>query len=86
MTGPERDFADQVFQDRVPDDRVLLTNLTGIGGRAFTCPGPGGVVPNGDPVRGRALFAAKSPFSIASAILFKKPAHCGLWERGQVWD
>jgi hypothetical protein len=44
MTGPERDFADQVFRGRVPYDRVLLTNLTGLGGRPFTCPGPGGVI------------------------------------------
>jgi hypothetical protein len=44
MNGPERDFADRVFQGRVPYDRVLLTNLTGIGGRPFTCPGPGGVI------------------------------------------
>ena len=40
MDGPERDFADRVFQGRVPYDRVLLTNLTGLGGRPFTCPGP----------------------------------------------
>jgi len=44
MDGPERDFADRVFQGRVPYDRVLLTNLTGLGGRPFTCPGPGGVI------------------------------------------
>jgi hypothetical protein len=44
MTGPERDFAEHVFKGRVPYDRVLLTNLTGVGGRPFTCPGPGGVI------------------------------------------
>ena len=28
---------------------------------------------------GAGTFRCKSPFSIASALLFKKPAHCGLW-------
>jgi hypothetical protein len=44
LDGPERDFADRVFRGRVPYDRVLLTNLVGLGDRPFTCPGPGGVI------------------------------------------
>lgn len=44
MTDAERAFADQVFAGRVPFDRVLLTNLVGLGDRPFTAPGPGGAI------------------------------------------
>lgn len=40
----ERVFADKVFQGRVPYDRVLLTNLVGLGDRPFTAPAPGGAI------------------------------------------
>src|SRR5262245_24836176 len=44
MTDPEKAFADQVFKGRLPVDRILLTNLVGLGGRPFTAPGPGGAI------------------------------------------
>ena len=44
MNDGERAFADQVFRGRVPFDRVLLTNLVGLGNRPFTAPGPGGAI------------------------------------------
>lgn len=44
MTVEERAVADRVFQGRVPFDRVLLTNLVGLGDRPFTAPGPGGAI------------------------------------------
>jgi hypothetical protein len=44
MTDDEKAFADQVFRGKVPYNRVLLTNLVGLGGRPFTTPGPGGVI------------------------------------------
>lgn len=40
----EQDFADRVFRGKLPFDRVLLTNLVGLGHRPFTCPGPGGTI------------------------------------------
>ena len=44
MTVEERAVADRVFHGRVPFDRVLLTNLVGLGDRPFTAPGPGGAI------------------------------------------
>ncbi|WP_412750560.1 hypothetical protein [Krasilnikovia sp. M28-CT-15] len=44
LRDEERAFADRVFRGRVPFDRVLLTNLVGLGGVAFTAPGPGGAI------------------------------------------
>ena len=44
MTDPEKAFADQVFKGRLPVDRILLTNLVGLGSRPFTAPGPGGAI------------------------------------------
>lgn len=44
MTDGERAFADQVFRGSVPFDRVLLTNLVGLGDRPFTAPAPGGAI------------------------------------------
>jgi len=40
----EKAFAGEVFGGKVPFDRVLLTNLLGLGNRPFTTPGPGGVI------------------------------------------
>lgn len=40
----ERTFAHEVFGDEFPYDRILLTNLSGIGNRGFTVPGPGNVI------------------------------------------
>lgn len=44
MTDVEIDFAKRVFGDRLPVDRILLTNLVGLGERAFVSPGPGGAI------------------------------------------
>jgi hypothetical protein len=39
MTDAERAFAESVFGATLPsNDRIVLTNLTGIGGREFVCP------------------------------------------------
>lgn len=40
----EKAFADTVFRNKLPYGRVMLTNLVGIGNRAFATPGPGGVI------------------------------------------
>ncbi|HEX3479660.1 MAG TPA: hypothetical protein VHT91_31770 [Kofleriaceae bacterium] len=32
-------FVNRVFNGVLPTDRIVLTNLSGLGGRAFTCPG-----------------------------------------------
>jgi hypothetical protein len=44
MTDAEKAFADQVFKGKLPVDRILLTNLVGLGDRPFTAPGPGGAI------------------------------------------
>lgn len=44
LESAEEVFANRVFRGRVPFDRVLLTNLVGLGGRPFTAPGPGGII------------------------------------------
>lgn len=44
LSGPERAFADRVFRGKVPYDRILKTNLVGLGDRPFTVPGPGGAI------------------------------------------
>jgi hypothetical protein len=44
MNAAERQFADRVFGGRLPMDRVMLTNLLGLGDRPFTSPGPGGTI------------------------------------------
>ena len=41
MTGAERAFAERVFGPTLPVDRIVLTNLLGIGKRAFTIPSIG---------------------------------------------
>jgi hypothetical protein len=40
----EKAFANKVFLGKLPMDRILLTNLVGLGNRPFTAPGPGGVI------------------------------------------
>ena len=40
----ERAFADKVFAGRIPYDRIRVSNLTGLGDRPFTIPGPGEVI------------------------------------------
>src|SRR6266545_2203536 len=37
-------LAHSVFHDKLPMDRILLTNLVGLGSRPFTAPGPGGAI------------------------------------------
>jgi|GEM_PF-1463478 len=44
LSAAERAFADQVFDGTVPYDRILLSNLAGLGNRGFTAPGPGSVI------------------------------------------
>jgi hypothetical protein len=44
LESDEIPFVDRVFRGKLPVDRVLLTNLVGLGGRPFTAPGPGGVI------------------------------------------
>jgi hypothetical protein len=44
LTDDEYAFADQVFEGTLPRERIRLTNLVGAGDRAFTVPGPGGVI------------------------------------------
>jgi hypothetical protein len=44
MEQHERDFADEVFEGQIDYDRILLTNLTGLAGKAFVAPGPGSVI------------------------------------------
>lgn len=44
MTGPERDFAKRVYGDTLPVDRIILTNLLGIGKRPFTIPSIGDAI------------------------------------------
>jgi hypothetical protein len=44
MTAEERQFAGRVFGGTLPMDRVMLTNLVGLGDRPFTSPGPGGTI------------------------------------------
>jgi hypothetical protein len=44
LTPQEAQFANQVFSNSVPTDRIVLTNLAGLGGRAFTMPGIDGKV------------------------------------------
>jgi hypothetical protein len=44
MTDAEKAFADTVFRGTLPHDRILLTNLVGLGDRPFTTPGPGGAI------------------------------------------
>jgi hypothetical protein len=38
LTGPEMDFARQVFGNSLDFDQIRLTNLSGLGGRCFTAP------------------------------------------------
>lgn len=40
----ERDTATKVFGDTIPYDQVMLTNLSGLGGRAFTAAGVDGKI------------------------------------------
>jgi hypothetical protein len=44
LSDDERAFADRVFRGKLPVDRILLTNLVGLGGRPFTAPAPGGAI------------------------------------------
>lgn len=44
MTGPERDFGARVFGPTLPIDRIVLTNLLGIGRKAFTMPSIGNAI------------------------------------------
>ena len=44
LTGEERQFVEQVFLGTLPMERILLTNLVGLGDRPFTAPGPGGSI------------------------------------------
>jgi hypothetical protein len=44
LTDPEKVFVDRVFRGTLPVDRILLTNLVGLGDRPFTAPGPGGTI------------------------------------------
>ncbi len=38
MSSDEIDFAKRVFGDTLPFDRIILTNLSGVGNAAFVCP------------------------------------------------
>ena len=40
----EVDFANRVFQGTLPVDRIVLTNMLGIGGRPFTIPSVGNTI------------------------------------------
>lgn len=44
MTTAEKDFAALVFGDTLPTDRIVLTNLIGLGGAPFTIPGVDGSI------------------------------------------
>jgi hypothetical protein len=44
LTAAEQGFADQVFKGTVPYDRVVLTDMVGAGGRAFTFPSVDGTI------------------------------------------
>ncbi len=44
LTDPEFAFVDRVFHGTLPRQRILLTNLISVHGRAFTIPGPGDTI------------------------------------------
>ncbi|TWD96463.1 hypothetical protein FB550_111120 [Neobacillus bataviensis] len=44
MTDLEMDFAATVFGNTLPIYRIILTNLSSYGGRAFTIPGTDGKI------------------------------------------
>jgi hypothetical protein len=44
MTAAEKDFAATVFGDTLPTDRIVLTNLIGLGDVPFTVPGVDGSI------------------------------------------
>ena len=45
LSGDERAFAEQIFGPRLPsNDRIIITNLVGIGGRPFTLPNISGQI------------------------------------------
>lgn len=44
LRDSEKAFLKTVFGDTLPMDRILLTNLLGLNGRAFTTPAPGGAI------------------------------------------
>jgi hypothetical protein len=81
LSDEERAFADRVFAGRVPLDRVMLTNLVGLGGRPFTAPGPGGTilvnVGHGydDPVRYTGNGGERLGVNAAGQLLIHELAH-----------
>jgi hypothetical protein len=44
LTQDEIDFVNRVFQNTIPYDKIVLTNLIGIGGRPFTFPNVDGTI------------------------------------------
>jgi hypothetical protein len=44
LSAQEAQFAGQVFGNSLPVDRIVLTNMAGLGGRAFTMPGVDGKI------------------------------------------
>lgn len=44
LSDPERQFADKVFHGKIDFDRVLLSNLVGMGNRPFTTAMPGNLI------------------------------------------
>jgi hypothetical protein len=44
LSPQEAQFAAQVFGNALPVDRIMLTNMSGLGGRAFTMPGVDGKI------------------------------------------
>jgi hypothetical protein len=44
LTQKEINFANQVFKDTIPWDRIVITDMVGAGGRPFTVPGMDGSI------------------------------------------
>jgi hypothetical protein len=44
LTDAEFAFADEVYRGTLPRERIVLTNLLGVGGRPFTAPVPGNAI------------------------------------------
>ena len=85
MTGAERAFAERVFGPTLPVDRIVLTNLLGIGKRAFTIPSIGeAILVNlgagfDDPIGYRGFGDPDNPGQ-------QKPGQLFIHELGHAWQ
>jgi hypothetical protein len=84
LTQQEISFAGSVFGDTLPTDRIILTDMSGLGGREFTFPNvDGDILVNLGPAYNDPMHRVEGEYSTQGQVLIHELVHA--WQIANSW-